>query len=253
MPYVGKTDSDDKSTRLINIWREDWRHNRFPDRTQKGRHNITVLRLEAKPDSGRHDPVTFGFLEMSGEDQRMVIPTEDAPGSIDTALRSLLNNPKIRPVLALFVDPEQTANDTIFMNLLDYLDANFGRKAMERVALLLLVPKPMTALAVMRRLPEVKAQVGNLDLIDVLDTDLTELFLETTVPATYQRMMHWPGKWEFARFYLGDPVEGDDTRYDNVSFDDIQKIFSWLYECFTGKNLGPTWWQKALRFFSAPE
>ena len=251
---VGKVDGNDNSTRLINEWRKDWKQNRFPEATARGEHNITELRLSVTPIEGQTKQISFGFLEMSGENQATVVPSEGAAGSMVAPLRSFLRNTRVNPILVLFVDPEEQSgrdpNDTIFMNLLDYLEANFDRRTISRIAILLLVPKPALALSVLRQLPEARRRYHGLSHVEELNADLVELYLELTIPGTFKRIEDWPSPWQYARLHVGDPVEGDPNSYENASFEDIEKIFHWIYGIFSGgKQLGPSGLDKLKGFF----
>lgn len=253
VPGVGSIDAWDNSKRLINLWREDWDANRFAGPTDRGPNNITEVRLSARPKSGQKTPLTFGFLEMPGEEQQRVIPEDGSPSLMSPALVKFLRNKKINAILVLFVDPERRAgqrpNDTIFMNLLDYMDANFSPDEVERLSLLLVVPKPARALSYLRQLPAARERYQGIDHAEDLNSDLLRLFLELTIPGTYARVTEWPGKWDYARFYIGDVVEGESTMYTNPSLDDTSKIFAWIYQIFTGRELGKSRWEKFLSLF----
>jgi len=252
IPHVAKTDANDASTRLINIWREDWRSNRFPDSTIPGERNVTELRLKATPNSGQKTPVVFSFLEISGEDLESVIP-KDGAATMLGSLRAFITNPKISPMMIFFVDPDHDDNDTMFFNLLDYLEANFKRPVIERLSLLVLIPKPKTALANMRQSPKCRAEYNGLEHIEELNNELVELYLETFLPSAYSRIKVWKGEWQHARFCIGDPVPGRETHFENMSFVDISKIFSWIYTRFTGKKLGQSPGGKLKDFFTKLE
>ncbi|MEX0730385.1 MAG: hypothetical protein WED00_00125 [Aquisalimonadaceae bacterium] len=230
-----------------NDWIKLWRDGRFPPPNPMDDSDIRELTFEVKPKEGVKTPLTFSFLEVSGELMREVMADRDRdPGLTDTVRRYLANE-SIRMILVLIVDPEHDQrgeNDLLFQNLFTFLDVNFPGFR-ERASLALLISKPDTALYMLKR------EKPGFRHYAELRGDLCEDYIETFLPATYNVLDSWPnqGRVQIMTLHLGEVVqEGGEPRIVKHDHRDIEKIFSWIYTQFTGARLGPKWWQKALQW-----
>ncbi|TRD15470.1 hypothetical protein [Palleronia caenipelagi] len=251
---VAKNDSNDASRIAFNEWMRLWDANRFPESTERGMTKVVELRFRATPVSGRKKPLEFNILEMSGEDQRRVLPEAGRPSEMMEPVREYLSNRKINFLLVLLLDPARdgSENDILFLTLLDYLDANFPGLS-ERMSLLLLLSKPDTALAKMRSDRRASTEFHDLNVTDRMTPEHVNFYFDTYTPATISRLANWPGKWATAKLRVGSLPRtqgGASETYSDVDFDDAKRVFDWIFEAFTGAPPGkrlPTWLDKMLR------
>lgn len=230
-----------------NDWIKLWRDGRFPPSNPMDDSDIRELTFEVTPREGVKTPLTFSFLEVSGELLREVMAERDRDPALTSTVLRYLANEKIGVILCLIVDPdhdEGRENDLLFQNLFTFLDVNLPGFR-DRASLALLISKPETGLDMLK-----EAKPGFRHYAE-LRGDLCEDYIETFLPATYSILESWPNKKrvQIMTLHLGEVVEAaGGPQIRKRDYKDIEKIFGWIYTEFTGERLGPKWWQKALQW-----
>lgn len=224
-----------------NEWMRMWQKGEFPPSNPVDEGDIRELTFEVVPREGRQIPLEFSFLEASGElmSEVMVERSED-PHLVETLAR-YFGNPNINVCLCFLVDPGHGGeNDLLFQNLLSFLKVNFPGLT-NRISLAVLVSKPKTALK------QLKLQEPGFRHHAELRGDVIEDYLEVFYPRLFKLVESWPeqDKVGVLTLHLGEVQETASGAFLVKSdFRDIEKIFEWLYQQFTGHILGPTWFQR---------
>lgn len=240
---VRKNGEDWNGRQLINEWKDQWIEGRFPDPTKTGDLAISEISANVKTTQGKKLEMDFSFLEVSGEELRSVLPKQDGkPPQLSKLISAYLENPRLKFVVALMINPEDEQNDKLFASFFSYVDARYpGLK--DRMSLLVIISKPHLA---HQRLIE----YGSIDgrrAFDQFDGAAIMAFLARFCPETYQKWESWPdhNKTMLAQLHLGNVEQnGLEMILTDPEYDDIQSIFLWLFEQFTGTRPGPTFWQK---------
>lgn len=234
-----------ESSRVITQWMEQWRAGTFPKSNAIGEHEIREIAIRVQPVEGVKTELELGMLEVSGEMMQSVIPTDFSEPKISRVVQSYLANPHVNLAIILLVNPEVDDNDSLFLNLLTYLDANLPHDVRERSGLMLLVSKPDAAL---KKLKEVDR---NYAMLSDLKGDAIEDYIEKFCPATYRFWDQWPSpkKKMIGRVYLGEiEQDGDKAKLIRPDFRSVENIFSWIYTHFTGRRLGPGRFRRLLNW-----
>jgi len=186
------------------------------------------------PLEGVKTALELGMLEVSGEMMQSVIPNDVTDPSISRVVQSYLSNPNVNLAIIMLINPEVDDTDSLFLNLLTYLDANLPRDIRQGSGLLLLVSKPEIALAKLK-----KVDPGHKMKAELTDNSIED-FVEKFCPSTYRFWDQWPDKKKMiGRVYLGEIEHLDGgARLKRPDFRSIQNIFGWLYTHFTGRKLG---------------
>lgn len=227
---------------LYNAWMRRWRNGEMPRRTDTKDEDIRELSFAITPKVGVKTPVTFSFLEISGELMKTVIAEQHDDPRISKTLGRYFENPNISIILCLVIDPEMGhENDLLFQNLISFLETNWP-DYQNRMGLSVLISKPELSLSAL------KAFDSRFKHYSELRGDVCEHFVKTFAPRTYKILDAWPDqkRVQIMSLYLGES-EGHDARrgVERPDYRDIEAIFSWLYFQFTGSTLGRRWWQKA--------
>jgi hypothetical protein len=234
--------------RMITAWKRDWREGRFPAPTPMGAHEIRELRFRTTPLTGVKTPLSFSFLEVSGEMMRTVLPTQARDPVLTEVLSQVLSNEKIRLIILLMISPDVHENDELFMNFVSFVESKLGVDIRARSSLGLIVSKPASALEYLK-----KYRSGYHDEPE-LKGELCEVFIREFAPATYRIYYNWPNSKRkmISRFYVGETeLRTHETRLVRPDYRSAEVIFAWLYEQFTGRKLGPTLLQRVKEFFAS--
>ncbi|KAA6182746.1 GTP-binding protein [Thiohalocapsa marina] len=240
----GEVDYD--INRMVTNWKSEWRSGRFPAPTPVGEEHIRELRFDVTPLQGVRIPLQFNLLEVSGETLKEVLPTEHRDPVLARVLFELLSNEKIKFIIILLLNPAVHDNDDLFVNFLSYMDTNLPFNIRQRASLGIVVSKPGEALKTLKDLRQGYSHVAE------LRGKHTEDFVESFAKSTYRIWYDWPDpkKKMISRLYLGEieDIKGQ-KRLVRPDYQSIEGIFDWMYQQFTGKTLGPTWYQKIARLF----
>lgn len=241
------TGQDWDGIRVINLWRKQWIEGRFPEATPTGEEDIREINCRVEPLEGERTPLNFGFLEVSGELQRSVMPGETRNPNLIRTLRGYLENENLKMVLMLLMSPEVEENDVLFSNFITFLDVNFPG-ARERMSLGVIISKPEDSL---ERLKLFGGATTDVSFGAELRGARVEDYVETFAPSTYRIWDQWPSENRkmLASLHLGEIInEGTERRLTAPEFEDISRIFAWLYTQFTGRKLGPRFFERLLRW-----
>lgn len=244
--HNGDTDYD--AMRVVTKWMSEWQEGRFPEPTPIGEDEIRELTFEVQPLQGIRTPLEFTFLEVSGEMLQTVMPTEYQDPALSRVIRQLLENRNINLIMFLLLNPEVHNNDALFFNFMNYMDKNLGFDIRERTSLGIIVSKPEEALSTLKRLR------SGFEAVAEIRGDYTEDFIEAFAPSTYRIWYDWPNpkKKMLARIYIGEiKRDGQKPRLIRPDFGSVERIFAWMYFQFTGRKLGPTLWQRMIRWIKS--
>lgn len=249
--FVTKNDFGDVDydiTRMITKWKSEWREGRFPERTPVGQEHIRELRFDVRPLKGVRTPLEFNILEISGEMLKEVTPSEHKDPALTRILLELLSNEKINFIILLLLNPAVYDNDELFVNFLSFLDANLPYNIRERSSLGIIVSKPDDALTTLKKMR------SGYDHVADLRGDYIEDFVESFAKSTYRIWYDWPNpkRKMISRMYLGEIGDHNgEMRLLHPHYQSVRNIFDWIYNQFTGKKLGPTFWQKIISNFKS--
>jgi len=229
----GKTSYD--PNRIVSEWRKQWVDGRFPKPTPVGEEEVREINLRVNPLYGVKTPLEFGFLELSGEMMRSVIPGVSENPTLSRVLLRFLSNPNLNLVILLLVDPRSDDNGDLFFNFLDFLRRNLPYDIRDQASLAIVVSKPDIA---MERL---RSSTGNYAAHDELRGEVIEDFVEEFASQLYREFYDWPEKRRvISRFYIGEVLSDEKGAFiADPSFESAENLFGWLYEQFTGRRLGP--------------
>jgi hypothetical protein len=195
----------------------------------------------------------FGLVEVSGELLKQVQGGRTGRQSLPEAVHHLIANPGVELIVLMMVHPDTPDNDILLANFLDFVDQRFpGRR--QRMKLGVVIANPDLALERMIATtggPDASpfAHYGRLEDQAVLD------YMQTMSPGIWAKWQSWPQKDRMITpLRLGEIREGRDGVPKLVAPDyvHIEKIFHWLFEKFTGKRPGPTWWQRLISDLNKP-
>jgi hypothetical protein len=237
-----------ETNRMITEWMREWRSGRFPKGTPVGDEHIRELSFNVLPLQGERTPLDFTLLEVSGEMLKTVMPDGPNDPTLSDILSQILNNPKINLTIILLVHPDVHTNDELFMNFMDYLDRKISGDIRKRASLGIVISNPPKALEVLKTYRPEHKSVTDLRGIHV------ENFLEIFAPTTYRIWLEWPNpkRKMLSRFYIGEIGEvSGKPRLIRPDYTSASIVFGWLYTQFTGRVLGPTFLQRALRWLRA--
>ncbi len=237
----GMTDWD--TVRLINDWKTAWREGLLATANPVGEDQIREHSFSVVPLEGIRTTLNFSFLEVSGEMLQTVMPNELVDPELSRILRAFLENPKLRLVLLLMINPDVPQNDELFVNFLTFIDKTFGPGFRDRVSLGIIVSKPEQALRELKRLRQ------GYKMVDRLAGEYCESFVEEFAPTTYRIWDDWPNpdRTMITSLYIGEMEQrGSEWRLVSPNFESIEKIFGWVYFQFTREKLGPTRWQRLI-------
>lgn len=246
-PSVPETASglDWDGRRLLNEWKTQWLEGRLPESTGAKESDIRELKLDVRPMAGQKTPLEFSFLEMSGELLRMVDPSQAQTPRLADVLHAYLPNENIRFVLVLIIQPDDELNDNLFGSFMGYLDRVYpGIK--NRMSLSIVVSKPHETLRKLQRYGDMQGRTE----YHQLDAQALEAYVDRFAHEAYMAYRNWPDPKRvlLTPLYIGEiESEGGEPILKRPDFADISTIFGWVYNQFTGKHLGPTWFQKLFR------
>ena len=134
----------------------------------------------------------------------------------------MLGNPKLNFVLVLLCDRDEKAGedadvltqDASLAGLLAYLKNNYGEEFALRCPVLLLASKARE---------------------DAEDSQGVEAFIGDNLPATLAALQDWQGRYTLGELDVGEfeyAEDGEPLLY-SPKFDDMAKIFRWIYFQFT--------------------
>jgi len=243
-PFVTevKTEPDWRGIELINEWKSQWIEGRFPDPNASAESDIREINVRTKATAGRTLSFDFSFLEMSGELLQQVMPLAGSPPVLSPLLSAYLNNPRLKFCVMLMLSPDVEQNDQLFATFIAYLKKNFPELT-RRMSLGVIVSKPDASL---KKLQEYGAADGK-TIFDEFDKEAVKAYVNKFCGQTYQIWSNLPApeKTLLSPLHLGqiDTIEGD-KRLVDPDFRHIAQIFSWMCKQFTGREPGPTWWQR---------
>ncbi len=238
------TGQDWEGRNIINTWKSQWIEGRFPDPTASGENDIREVQVHAKTTAGKKLSVDFSFLEVSGELMRQVLPESGAAPRFSPLLSAYLANPRLKFCVILMLSPEVEENDQLFASFMAYVQKNFPGLR-DRMSLGVVISKPKESLA---RLQTYGTPDGCM-AYDKLDADALMGYLNRFCGETYQIWATWPKESQtlLAPLRLGEiELSEGSPRLVSPDFSDIEQIFFWVFEQFTGKQPGPTLVQRLL-------
>jgi len=228
-----------------NDWITRWHRGEFPNPNAFIEDDIQELSFIVNPKRGVTSPLRFSFLEVAGEFLRQVIADEHQDPTLVETLRRYLENSRLQFLLVLVIDPardDDRENDLLFQNFFTFLDVNCP-DIYSRSSLALLISKPNEALG------KLKNAKPGLRHHAELRGELCEDYIETFLPATYNRLDTWipQERATVMSLNIGEIDDARETpRIVKPDMRDISKIFSWIYSNFTKEKLGPKWWQRII-------
>lgn len=229
---------------IINTWKNQWIEGRFPDPTASGESDIREVQVHAKTTAGKKLASDFSFLEVSGELMRQVLPESGTAPDFSPLLSAYLANPRLKFCVILMLTPEVEENDQLFASFMAYIQKNFpGLK--ERMSLGVVVSKPEESLV---RLQTYGTPDGRM-AYDKLNAEALVGYLNRFCGETYQIWATWPKASQtlLAPLRLGEiEISEGEPHLVAPDFSDIEEIFFWVFEQFTGKRPGPTFIQRSL-------
>ena len=232
---------DYEVNRVVSDWMKQWQQGRFPAPNPAGESEVRELSFAVQPIKGVRTPLDFSILEVSGEMMQSVIPREGRDPSISRVLRDFFGNQRLRIVLLLLVHPKEHDNDTLFMNLMNYLDTNLSFDIRQKASLGLVISDPDAALTYLRKYRQGYETLAELRGEHCMD------FVKHFSPTTYRIYHEWPNSKRkmITRLFIGDVEDRPDgKRLVRPDYRSIEKLFDWVYEQFTGRKPGPTRWQR---------
>lgn len=229
---------------IINEWKRLWIEGRLPAATPVEEGAIREVHCTVTPRSGQTKPLSFRFLEVSGELLRMALPQQGRRPDVAGTIKSYLNNKQMKFVLALMLHPDVEENDMLFPSFISYLEKEFP-EALDRMSLAIIISKPQKSF---ERLCSFGSSDGRFNY-DRFDEEAIEDYVNRFCGETYQIFNSWPNarKTMIAPLDIGDmELEEGELRLRQARYDHISNIFSWIYEQFNQVSLGRTFLQKIM-------
>lgn len=253
-----KTGEEDFQTRnLLNQWRSSWNRGEFVAPTAATEAAIREIRYSVVPTSGVKATMDFGMVEVSGELLRQVQGARTGRQSLPEAVHHLIANQRVNLTVLMMVHPETPDNDILLTNFIDYVDQNFpGRR--QKISLGVVIANPDRALEQMIEQTggPYQSPYGHYQRLE--DEALVD-YMQSMAPGIWARWKSWPEKDRMITpLRLGDITtglgrDGDEVvRLTSPDYTHIEKIFNWLFERFTGKKPGPTFWERLRRDMDKP-
>ena len=238
----GPNGPDWEGRRIINEWKSQWISGAFPEATQSSESDIREIAVHTATSSGKKMAVDFSFLEVSGELLQLAMPAPGHDPHLVPTLHAYFSNPRLKFTLMLMLHPDVEENDLLFPSFISFLDREFpGLK--DRMSLGVIISKPEASLAKLREFGDTTGRqyFGN------FDEEALEAYLNRFCGETFEIWNNWPAqnKILLSPLYLGDIGERQGAPIlEQPDFHHIEQIFLWLFEQFTGKRPGLTFWQK---------
>lgn len=242
IPKTSSGEDNWEARRILNDWKQQWVEQTFPESTGALESDIREITLETRPLEGQKTPCRFSFLEMSGELLRLVQPTKNQTPKLSKAIDAYLSNEKLKFIVVLMLHPEHELNDNLFASFLSYLD-RIHPGSRSRMSLAVIVSNPEKSIEKLRKYGDAE---GRTDYLEINDASLNA-YVDTFAPETYQALKDWPDKKRtlLTCLEIGEiKREGGEQILEDPDFRDIDYIYSWVYNQFTGKKLGPTMFQR---------
>jgi len=228
--------------RMLLDWQMQWNSGTFPRPNEVKR--VTEFRYIVTPNGGQK-PILFGFLEISGEDFKVLVDPTRSPSEILPELSDFLNNPDIKVTFLLICQGEDmNGDDMLFSEFLNYLRVHTRRTNRLNSSIALILADPVTC---QRRLAKrLKVEYRG----EPLDADR---FVDYFTKQTAARLAAWGDRATIATFSVGKVetrmVNGEERKIiTEPSFEDTRYIFNWLYEQYTGRTVGPGFWNKTMEW-----
>lgn len=240
----GPNGPDWEGRQIINKWKEQWVQGRFPEPTRSSESDIREISVHTVTTSGKKLSVDFSFLEVSGELLKMAMPEDGQAPRLGEVLEAYLANPRLKFILMLMLHPDVEENDQLFPSFISFLERYFP-DLRNRMSLGVIVSKPEASLERLNKYGSVTGQTG----FRKFDEEALEAYLNRFCGETFQILESWPeqNKTLLGPLYLGKMVDsGGSIRLDSPDFNHIEQIFLWIFEQFSGKRPGPTFWQRLL-------
>lgn len=229
---------------IVNDWLSKWETGRFPEPTPAQESDIREVSFKAATTSGRKLNSEMSFLEVSGELLEKVLPESGYAPDLAQNLRAFLENPHLKFVVMLMINPDVTGNDQLFASLMSYLDHNFPGFR-DRMSIGIILTKPQACLGRLREF----GSSSNRHNFQRLDGEAQMAYLNRFCGQTYQIWKNWPDprKKLLSPLHLGEieTIEGE-PRLRDPDYHHIEQIFFWIVEQFTGQRPGPTFWQRLI-------
>lgn len=229
---------------MLNEWERVWKTGRFLAATQVGDDGIRELSYLVKPQKGERTHLNFNVIEVSGEELVKVIAEPDRDPRLPNAIEAVFNNKNIKPMILMIVHPNQNRNDELFHNLIVYLRKNISDRV-SSIPIAVIIANPKLALShLQKRRPDMNVH-------SELTGSICSEYLKVFAPKTHAVFKSWnPKKRAITPLYVGEIETFEDA--NNMTLERIKVyndthvkgIFAWAYSQFTGKRLGPKWWQR---------
>ena len=232
---------------MLNEWERVWRTGRFLGATQVGDAGIRELSYLVKPQKGEKTHLNFNVIEVSGEELVKVIAEPNRDPRLPPAIETVFNNKHIKPMILMIVHPNQNRNDELFQNLIVYLRKNIPERV-STIPICVIIANPKLALAHLQK------KRPDMSVHSELTGSICSEYLKVFAPKAHAIFKSWnPKKRAISSLYVGEIETFEDA--DNMTLERItvysdthaKRIFSWIYTQFTGKKLGPKWWQRWFR------
>lgn len=227
---------------IINSWKNQWIEGRFPDPTASGESDVREIHVRTSTTAGKKIDLDFSFLEVSGELLRQVLPSGGGTPDLAPLLQAYLDNERLKFCVILMLSPDVEENDQLFTSFMGYLEKYFP-SLVARMSLGVIVSKPEESLNRLRTYGSSDGQTS----FGSLDEEALLSYVNRFCGETFQIWHNWNDakKTLLAPLSLGgvEEIQGE-PRLVEPDFRDIEEIFFWLVEQFTGKAPGPTLMQK---------
>ena len=229
----------------LRDWTEMWRAGRLPSANSLG--DIKTLRWELLPADKKKPELDFSFLEVAGEDLKTVEETDsnDVP-KLPEEVRDFIDTSEANSRLFVLIcdGSNPHVSDQLATATLEYLSAYFDEKS-KKIPILILLSKPILA----RNLWESetkKALPGN---SENFPANFVGKYMSLTIAQMQKMGLDYFVKPLFiGKIQLADPLVVGEAREEGnknagvstlakPDFEDIGKIFLWIYEMGTGKKL----------------
>lgn len=226
---------------LLLKWHRQWVEKKFPGRTEIGR--PSAYRFVVRPTRKRLPALRFGFLEIAGEDFRVLIESGSEPPRLLPKLDSLLADPENKIIFVFICQgTNMKEDDMLFSSFMRYVNVRHPAVLQRSYAVLVLA----NPAACQKRLQLVQGVAPTGGKLDVRE------FVKNCTPQTLSRFKDWGPRSAIIPFSVGTLREeqgprGPEKIISEVSFEHARRLFTWLYERFTGKSLAPSLPQRILR------
>lgn len=242
IPKTAGGEDDWEARRILNEWKTQWVEQTFPESTGAFDSDIREITIESRPLEGEKTPCRFSFLEMSGELLRMVKPEKNQAPKLSKLINSYLSNEKIKFIVVLMLHPEHEENDNLFASFLSYLD-RIHPGIRSRMSLAIIVVNPEKSMEKLRQFGDAE---GRKNYMEINDAAL-HTYVDAFAGESYQALTDWPDKKRtlLTCLEIGEiKRERGEQILEDPDFGDIEEIYRWIYNQFTGKRLGPTLLQR---------